>query len=174
MFSIIRHMDTSLCDVDVQPTYVKVTLKGKVSCWAVDAAAWWSQVKVMGSGLWNGTCCLAVIAGATYLVHCLCDSFEGWATIDKIYRCSIFKWVLVTWLDRAQDSAVVPVIVARALRRIAFLLTNQGHTWTNADFLSYRLPRTNINGFWIKIQWISFKEMYLKMLSAKFSHLDQT
>ncbi len=24
-------MDTSLCDVDVQPTYVRVTLKGKVS-----------------------------------------------------------------------------------------------------------------------------------------------
>ena len=99
LFSIIRHMDTSLCDVDVQPTYVKVTLKGKVSFWAVDAVACWghfrmrghtrSQVKVMGCGLWNGTCCLVVIAGATYLVHCLCDSFEDWATIDKIYRCSM-------------------------------------------------------------------------------------
>lgn len=25
-----RHLDTSLLDVDVQPTYVKVTVKGKV------------------------------------------------------------------------------------------------------------------------------------------------
>lgn len=27
---VCRHMDTSLIDVDVQPTYVRVTLKGKV------------------------------------------------------------------------------------------------------------------------------------------------
>lgn len=26
-----RYMDTSLIDVDVQPTYVRVTVKGKVS-----------------------------------------------------------------------------------------------------------------------------------------------
>ncbi|KAI0209882.1 tilB-like [Lamellibrachia satsuma] len=28
--SVFRHLDTSLCDVDVQPTYVRVTLKGKI------------------------------------------------------------------------------------------------------------------------------------------------
>jgi hypothetical protein len=28
--SIFRHMDTSLVDVDVQPTYVRATIKGKV------------------------------------------------------------------------------------------------------------------------------------------------
>ena len=30
LISFVRHLDTSLCDVDVQPTHVKVTLKGKV------------------------------------------------------------------------------------------------------------------------------------------------
>lgn len=28
--AVFRHMDTSLCDVDVQPSYVRVTIKGKV------------------------------------------------------------------------------------------------------------------------------------------------
>ena len=28
--AVFRHMDTSLIDVDVQPTYVRVTIKGKV------------------------------------------------------------------------------------------------------------------------------------------------
>ncbi len=28
--SVFRHMDTSLLDVDVQPTYVRVTIKGQV------------------------------------------------------------------------------------------------------------------------------------------------
>ena len=29
--SVFRHMDTSLIDVDVQPNYVRVSIKGKVS-----------------------------------------------------------------------------------------------------------------------------------------------
>jgi len=28
--AVFRHMDTSLIDVDVQPTYIRVTIKGKV------------------------------------------------------------------------------------------------------------------------------------------------
>jgi protein TilB len=28
--SVFRHMDTSLIDIDVQPTYIRVTIKGKV------------------------------------------------------------------------------------------------------------------------------------------------
>ena len=33
---------------------------------------------------------------------CLCNSFEDWIPVDKIYECSIFKWVAVTvsvWHD---------------------------------------------------------------------------
>ena len=29
--AVFRHLDTSLIDIDVQPTYVRVTIKGKVS-----------------------------------------------------------------------------------------------------------------------------------------------
>ncbi len=28
--AVFRHMDTSLIDADIQPTYVRVTIKGKV------------------------------------------------------------------------------------------------------------------------------------------------
>ncbi len=28
--SVFRHMDTSLIDVDIQPTYIRVMIKGKV------------------------------------------------------------------------------------------------------------------------------------------------
>ena len=27
------------------------------------------------------------------------NSFEGWSPVDEIYRCLIFKWVAVTWLN---------------------------------------------------------------------------
>lgn len=29
--AVFRHLDTSLIDVDVQPTYIRVTIKGKVN-----------------------------------------------------------------------------------------------------------------------------------------------
>lgn len=41
-----RHMDTSLIDVDVQPTYARVSVKGKVCC-----QAFISQISQQSLGL---------------------------------------------------------------------------------------------------------------------------
>ena len=45
----------------------------------------------------------------------------------------------------------------------------QAITWTNAGLLLIRLMGTNFSDIWIGFQWLSFKKMHLKMLSAKLA-----
>ena len=47
------------------------------------------------------------------------------------------------------------------------LVWGQAITWTNDDLLSIRSLVTNFSNIWVKIYQFSFKEMLLKMLSAK-------